>query len=131
MVVQWVEVESCTSTRRKDYVRQPPVTSSTIHQRLHLSRNGKLPSASTTTLFVILPQRFFIFHQNNNLPSLSTTIYYIIFTATIYLLPVQQISADVNKDLQRSFLHTDSLFTARTADLQKRQRSSTFFTTTI
>jgi len=52
-------------------------------------------------------------------------------TATIHLLPVQQISADVNEDLQRSLLHPDSLFTAGTADLQKRQRSSTVFATTI
>jgi len=49
----------------------------------------------------------------------------------IHLLPVHQISADVNEDLQRSLLHPDSLFTAGTADLQKRQRSSTVFATTI
>jgi len=49
----------------------------------------------------------------------------------IHFLPVQQISADVNEDLQRSLLHPDSLFIAGTADLQKRQRSSTVFATTI
>ena len=49
----------------------------------------------------------------------------------IHLLPVHQISADVNEDLQRSLLHNDSSFTAGTEDLQQRQRFFTVFTATI
>ena len=67
----------------------------------------------------------------DNLPSSSTTIYYIVSTATIHLLPVQQISADVNEDLQCSLLHPNSLFSDGTADLQQRQRPTTVFTVTI
>jgi len=49
-----------------------------------LRRYGRLPSAPTTTHYIILPLRFFILHRYDNLPSLSTTIYYIISTATIF-----------------------------------------------
>jgi len=82
-VIQWVEVGNCTATYRSNKVRRPPETSTTIRQRLHLRRHGRLPTSPATIYHIILPRRFFILHRYDNLPSSSTTIYYIISTATI------------------------------------------------